>query len=63
MMRVHIYHGRSPEILCMCYVGGQIFNQEEVDVNYLSITEWANKLEELGYMNYIGYLYKLDDEV
>lgn len=51
------------KFVCMCYVGGQIFDQGEVDVDYLSITKWANKLEEVGYMNYIGYLYKLDDEV
>lgn len=63
MVRFLIYHGSSPKILCMCYVKWQIFYQGEFDVNYLSITEWAKKLQELGYMNCIGYWYKLDNEV
>jgi hypothetical protein len=63
MVRVLIYHGGSPEFLRMCYVGGQIFDQGDIDVDLLSITDWAKKLQELGYMNYTGYWYKLDDEV
>lgn len=63
MGRVLIYHGGSPEFLRMCYVGGQIFDQGDINVDLLSITDWAKKLQELGYMNYTGYWYKLDDEV
>jgi hypothetical protein len=63
MVRVLIYHGGYPEYLRMCYVGGEIYDQGEIDVDVLSITDWTSKLKELGYKNYSSYWYKLDDEV
>jgi len=46
----------------MYYVGGEIYDDGEIEENVLSITVWKSKLHELGYRNRGDYSYKLDDE-
>jgi hypothetical protein len=62
MVRVLIYHGGHSEYLRMCYVGGEIYDNGEIDEDVLSIMVWESKLHELGYRNRGDYWYKLDDE-
>jgi hypothetical protein len=62
MVRVLIYCGGYPEYLRMTYVGGEIYDQGEIDEDLLSITHWGKKLHSLGYRNHSGFWCKLDDE-
>jgi hypothetical protein len=62
MVRVLIYCGGYPEYLRMTYVGGEIYDQGEIDEDLLSITHWGKKLHSLGYRNHSGFWCKLDNE-
>jgi len=46
----------------MTYVGGEIYDQGEIDEDLLSITHWGKKLHSLGYRNHSGFWCKLDNE-
>jgi hypothetical protein len=62
MVKQLLHHGRSFDGLRTSYVGGEVTDCGEIDLDVLSVIDLASEVKELGYRNTIQFYYKLDEE-
>jgi hypothetical protein len=62
MVKQLVHCGGSFDDLCTSYVGGDVTDCGEIDLDVLFVVDLASEVKELGYRNKIQFYYKLDEE-